>query len=91
MKRYKYCSKPVKCYRWLRYKPLFAIVASYHIICWLATRAKTNDFMPLRMDMLKMIWQCSMSMADIQMRNYLTLQELISELKDRIDESKQMA
>lgn len=89
MKRYKECTRIVKCYRWLRYKPLAAAVATFSMFCWLVSGAKRQEFFT-RLETPGMVWRCYMSLADYEMGNYVTLQEAITELKERHNGSKQV-
>jgi hypothetical protein len=91
MKRYKDCTRIVKCYRWLRYKPLAAVKAIIAIVCWTCTGAKVPEFMHDRRDTLGCVWRCHLSLADFDMNNCVTLHEATTELKDKINAGKQVA
>jgi hypothetical protein len=90
MKRYKNCNRVVKCYRWLKYKPLAALKAVVAVTYWICTGARVPEFMRDQNETLSFIWRCHLSVADMDMNNYVTLQEAITELKDKINGSKQV-
>jgi len=65
-KRYQECSWLEKSYRWIRYKPLYVIKAVLIFI-----RSKNR-----RKYKFKSIWRIHMSLAEMKMNHYYTMNEV---------------
>jgi len=79
--RYQFQPLYVRAYRWLRWKPMYCIVALVSIIRWLAGGAKVDDGISLdRFEVIGNIWTCKMSSACFRMGHWYTTEEVFKEL-----------
>jgi hypothetical protein len=75
----------VKAYRWLRYKPLYALLAVYNIIKY-GLKLKTEDScFTSRRNYAGFIWDCYMGAAEMKMQYYYTCEEVFGELDGDLD------
>lgn len=80
----------VRAYRWLRWKPAYAILASYRVARWALRGCKPitwdtpdEDGWPVetRRSTLECIWGTTMGTASIRMKHYYTLEEVLGDLR----------
>lgn len=81
--RYQHQNGFVRLYRWLRWKPYYAYLATSAIAFWVVTGAKIapdeTDWFPNRLIFVRHLWRCYMSLADFEMQHYYTFEELTHE------------
>lgn len=78
--RYQYQPLLIRVYRWLRYKPLYAIGAVLHLFFWTLDGRPTEDLgrrYRTRRARALGIWTEWMSMASYRMQHYYSLEEMI--------------
>jgi len=73
--RYQFQKWYVKCYRWLRWKPWYAMLALYF---WFF-----GKYLGYPRYSLSRYWSISMGLADLDMKHYYTLEETINILKNK--------
>lgn len=77
-KRYQHCSKPVKMYRWLRWKPYYTCKAVLKVVYYyIKTRGKGDEAW--------LIWRIHKGEADIRMRYFYTAEEVFDRVRERLD------
>jgi hypothetical protein len=86
--RYQFQSWPVRVYRWLRWKPLYATIAAWHVLRWLAAGApridmgsdECGEWLLSRWESCKHVWNVSCARAEMKMKHYWTLDEVMGRL-----------
>lgn len=78
--RYQYQSKFIKSLRWLKWKPLYSLIAIWYILWWLCKGASFYWF-PNRGSFLKHIWCCYQSLASMKMQHYYTIDEVFNDCR----------
>lgn len=88
--RYQNQTRVVKFCRWLRWKPFYCVLGCWAIVRWAARGcpkfAEEPDWPMTRWEHMGMIWRLSTSEADMKMRHYYTLEEVLSEYRERAGE-----
>ncbi len=82
----------IKVCRWLRWKPITILKAVWRVIWWYTCGGvvpkEDKDWFSNRWDYVKMIWRISMSDASYKMKHYYTMEEVMAELRIKIDSIK---
>lgn len=77
--RYQFQPWYVKAWRWVLYRPIFAIQAWWHLSCWAATGARIPDesreYFPTRREFVEHVWTVNRSRASFRMRHWYTTDE----------------
>lgn len=75
----------VRFLKWLYWKPIYWLLGLVDTIVWCGYGMKIPEsekkFFKGRFDFICHLFRCELSMADIRMKNYQTLDEVIAELR----------
>jgi hypothetical protein len=87
--RYQYQSRLVRACRWLRWKPLYWILASYVVIKWLIIwqgkiPADDCEWFSNRSEYVKILWRTVNSVADMKMKHCFTFDEILIRCKAKV-------
>jgi hypothetical protein len=85
MNQYQEQCRFVKFYRWLRWKPWYALRAAFVLFCWLISGAYlpvNEEWSPDRRAFAKHLWTIHMSRADLKMQHYYMIDEILKEMGD---------
>ena len=80
--RYQFQPRIVKVYRWLRYKPKWAIISIKCIISWILTGMPLYPEFSSRWELLKCIWGANFGPADFEMQHWYTQKEMNGQYKE---------
>lgn len=84
--RYQHQTQLVKAYRWLRWKPLYFVIAFLHVARWfihgmrpmtLPADESCPEFIYSRLDTCKCIWALGTSTAEVKMKHYYSIDETL--------------
>jgi hypothetical protein len=86
--RYQHQPRHIKLYRWLRWRPYWALKAAWVILKWVLSGARISYeeqfWCMTRWSYVKFLWRIHRSLADCSMRHIFTMEEVISDLRLRI-------
>lgn len=98
--RYKFQPWYVKAYRWVRFKPAAFVRFLYLLVSWAFHGCPAMEYADLsgrlrkmkhgRRRMVSHFWISCQSLAEYRMRHYVTIEELLAEIKSQepSDEAK---
>lgn len=82
---YKNRAWPIRFLKWLYWKPVYFILGLVDLMIWFSHRMEIpqneRKFFKGKFDYMCHILRCELSIADIKMGNYQTLDEVIAELR----------
>jgi hypothetical protein len=83
--RYQYQTRFVKCCRWLRWKPLYSVIAVWAILRWLLTSRQVPFWhRPGCFAYVKFIWKLYLGMAATGMRHVYTIEEIVRRMVSEV-------
>jgi hypothetical protein len=88
--RYQHQPRHIKLYRWLRWRPYWAIKATWVILKWLLSGARISEdyyWCKSRWGHVKFLWRIHRSLADCSMRHIFTMEEVMQHLRLRVAEA----
>lgn len=85
MIRYRNQSRFMKIYLWIKYRPLYFLIGCGYIFLWIITGClfykELKEFYKNRWDYCKYILFMQKNLAHAKMGNYVTINEILDELK----------
>jgi hypothetical protein len=87
--RYQFQPWYIKTYRWLRWRPVYGCLALAHIFVWWFIDGKIpveeQGWFVNKWQFVKFLWRLSLSDASMKMKHYYTMDEVITELRSKVD------
>lgn len=83
--RYQFQPRYIKVYRWLRWRPYWALRATWVILRWVLSGArlyvKEPPWCMTRWSYVKFIWGIHRSLAECSMRHLYTMEEVMQRVR----------
>lgn len=92
--RYQFQPWPIKAYRWLRWRPYYALRAYLSLAWWFCRGAHILDqwlpYLPTRRAYAEHILAMSRSFAAMKMQDFSTTEELLGSLRTPVESKEQV-